>query len=388
MMKKILALLVVLSMVFCFAACGPEETPTPENPTCTDHVDADGNGICDTPGCGASVKGEYAPTPVAPGMAAAYVNAIWGAVEAAKTVTATVDVTNAQTQTAMTDAEGNVIAEASSAEMSVHFDLTLAMAENGINLKVTGNASMKEGEDTENQNMEAYIVDGMAYARTMYGEEWGEWSVSPIELPEEAAGMISQFAALVAELIPEDFEITPEMIGEIKAAFASAITALMTVNEDGSFGAKLDAKVVIDEVIEFITSIKAEDTIGSVVNKILAIADPEMTIEAILDGVGTYGAITVGEIYTAVNDALVTETGMGINAIKNAILAEDAIVAILVDSGMVDAETLAGVKEADLDVMVKEYAAMTIDDVVYMIMMAQSAPDDEIQPASDTDNDK
>ena len=94
MMKKILALLVVLSMVFCFAACGPEETPTPENPTCTDHVDADGNGICDTPGCGASVKGEYAPTPVAPGMAAAYVNAIWGAVEAAKTVTATVDEPN------------------------------------------------------------------------------------------------------------------------------------------------------------------------------------------------------------------------------------------------------------------------------------------------------
>ena len=56
MMKKIFALLVVLSMVFCFVACGTPEEPTPETPTCNDHVDANGDGICDTVGCGATVE--------------------------------------------------------------------------------------------------------------------------------------------------------------------------------------------------------------------------------------------------------------------------------------------------------------------------------------------
>ena len=56
MMKKIFALLVVFAMALCFVACGPTTDPAPEETPCTNHVDNNGDGKCDTEGCGADVK--------------------------------------------------------------------------------------------------------------------------------------------------------------------------------------------------------------------------------------------------------------------------------------------------------------------------------------------
>ena len=547
MMKKIFALLVVFAMALCFVACGPTETPTPEENACTDHVDNDGNGICDTEGCGAVVEkndcgntgdggnegegseladlakalvgegaaltkiaatGEYvkdvfvdangkgyvvhllvmsqygtpetetlvyinaegklagvnkmiwktsdamygyvppeaavvdafyakltgktaaefkaaftgegvelvtnatststklvasileafeivekvengagSTTPVDPDKATGYVNAIWSAVESAKTITATLDMTEVTDNSDTVNAENEVLEAAYYSEIDLHMDITLAMTENGISVKVIGAATRNEiyeGESyDEDQKIEIYIVDGVGYIRTAYGEEWGEWTVEAIEIPEEATGMITQLIAIITEAIPEDFEVTPEMIAEIKGTIVELVSAMMGVNPDGSFGVFIDTKPAIDAMLSFVKDIKAEDTIGTVINKVLALIDPEMTVEAILDEVGTYGSVTIGDIYTALNDAFVTEFGMSINDMKNAVLANEGIVNVIIESGMADAETLAAIAEADVEVMIAEYTEMTIDDIVYMFLAAQSAPEDSVQPMGD-----
>ena len=364
--KKLFALLLVFVMVFSLASCfgGPDGEPTVQG-GCTSHVDNDGDGKCDNEGCDAPVGG-YVPTPVSPDAAAAYVNAIWAAVETAKTVTATLDMSNTEAESDTVDKDGNVIYEAYNNTMTAHFDLTLAMSENGLNLKAIGNAAM--GDET--QSFETYLVDGLMYSRMGYMGEWTEWTVEPFENPEGEEGIISQFTAIITGLLPESFEVTDDMIAEVKAVFAQAIATLMTVNPDGSFGAKLDLKPVIQEVVNFLSSITETTTVEEVINKALAYVDPEMTIAAILDDIATYGEITVGEIYTAINDAFLAEYGMGVNDIKNFIFAEESITSMLIANGSLDEETLASIQEMDIDAMMLEYATLKIDDLVYMMIAA------------------
>lgn len=364
--KKLLALLLVFVMVFSLASCfgDPDGEPTVQG-GCTSHVDNDGDGKCDNEGCDAPVGG-YVPTPVSPDAAAAYVNAIWAAVETAKTVTATLDMSNTEAESDTVDKDGNVIYEAYNNTMTAHFDLTLAMSENGLNLKAIGNAAM--GDET--QSFETYLVDGLMYSRMGYMGEWTEWTVEPFENPEGEEGIISQFTAIITGLLPEDFEVTDDMIAEVKAVFAQAIAALMTVNPDGSFGSKLDLKPVIQEVVTFLSSITETTTVEEVINKALSYVDPEMTISAILDDIATYGEITVGEIYTAINDAFLAEFEMGVNDIKNLIFAEESITSMLIANGSLDEETLASIQEMDIDAMMLEYATLKIDDLVYMMIAA------------------
>ncbi len=376
--KKIIALLLAMALAFCFVACGE-----PEPTECTSHVDKNGDGICDTEGCGAPVEKKppqaYVPTPVNPAQAAAYVGAIWGAVENAKTVTVSIDMTSASGVGDSIDESGKVVEEAYGDAMSVHFDITLAKTQEAVNLKVVGTADV----DGDIQAMEAYIVDGVGYSRNKEDTEWGEWYVAPVEIPEEITSTVGQIMAVISSYLPEDFEITEDMIAEAKAAIAGAVSALMTVNEDGSFGAKLDAKPAVDAVLGFVAAIDIEDTMAEFINSVLALVDPEMTVEAILDGVGTYGSLTVGEIYTAVNDAVNEKTGMTIQQLKDAVLAEEQITSLLVAYGVVTEQMLADIKAMDIDTMMADYMEMTMDDVVYMVMMSMSDP--EASPANDGD---
>ena len=56
----LLTVLLVLSMVIVLVGCGG-----PATTECTSHVDANGDGICDTEGCGKAVESEEPPTPSA-----------------------------------------------------------------------------------------------------------------------------------------------------------------------------------------------------------------------------------------------------------------------------------------------------------------------------------
>ena len=60
MKKRIVALMIsfmlALGIIFTLASCGGGETPTAE---CAEHKDENGDGICDTEGCGKTVE----PTP-------------------------------------------------------------------------------------------------------------------------------------------------------------------------------------------------------------------------------------------------------------------------------------------------------------------------------------
>ena len=63
MIPLLLALL--LALVFALFSCDlPSPTPTP--PVCTDHVDTNGDGVCDTPGCYEGLKPNDGKTPSSP----------------------------------------------------------------------------------------------------------------------------------------------------------------------------------------------------------------------------------------------------------------------------------------------------------------------------------
>ena len=425
MMKKIFALFVALAMVLCFASCdGTRGEIIPNENACVDHVDSDGDGMCDTDGCGATVEVSNDGGDTTPGdngttengngnsgnsgntesgdnggntgnsgnsgntgnsgvamdsmLATTYTNAIFDAIENAKTVTAAVTLIykkDAGDSLAIDD--GRVVREGNGIEVSLDLDVTLAMSENGLNFKILGDAitTRKQGDKVQsaNEKMEAYIVDGVSYFRAIQGDEWGDWAIDPIEMPENTNGMITQLVAIIAELAPGEFEVTPEMIEEMKLTFTNAITVLMTVKPDGSFGARVDAKDSSDALVEFLKGIKAEDTASEVINRFLAMSNLNFTVEALLDEIGTCGAVTVGELYAYFNEVFVTELGVGINDAKNAILTEERIVAILVENGVADESMIAKIKAMDLDALATEYAEMTLDDVAYAMLAAQSA---------------
>lgn len=370
--KKIIALLLVAAFAFCFVACG-------EPTECTSHVDENGDGICDNEGCGATVEKPetvYVPVPVDPVQAAAYVGAIWGAVENAKTVTVSIDMNSTVGKGESIDADGNAVSEAAEDKMSVHFDVTVAAAENAVNLKVVGSADA-DGEKTA---MEAYIVDGVVYAREQYDGEWSDWDVETIEIPEEVSTTVTQIMSIISSYIPEDFEITDDMIAQAKAAIASAVSSLMKVNEDGSFGAKLDVQPAVKAAVDFIAAINPDDTVAEFINSVLALVEPTLTVETILDGVGVYGSVTVGQIYEAVSTAIETETGMTIQDIKDTVLAQQQIIDLLIGYGVVTQEQIDSAKAINVDEAIADYAAMTLDDVAYMIISSASG---EAAPATD-----
>ena len=157
----------------------------------------------------------------------------------------------------------------------------------------------------------------------------------------------------------------------------------MTVNEDGSFGATVDAKPIFDEVIGFVAAIDPNASAASFINSVLALVDEELTVEAILDDAGQYGAVTVGEIYTALAQAIYEETGMTVQQIKDAIFADEQITSLLVAYEIIPAEQLEEIAAMNVDEMVAAYAEMTIDDIVYMIMESQSEPNEPEELSED-----
>ena len=255
--------------------------------------------------------------------------------------------------------------------------ITIAKAGETYSLSMTGNVqasntyyvdSTNQTTDNTDMPLDIRIVGDYAYM-----QQEGQWFKSPIDWEdvEMSLGLYDTPAvAILSEaytmLMEGDLTEVYNLLGPIFEH------TLMLDIQNQKYNFELDAAEAITSAIEYITTLDYNQTILAYLNSILVEAGAETTLEEILRDVATKGTMTVQELYNALNEALVEETGKNINGIKSELLAQ---IDINEFKGYVDEETFAQISqmytmlsELNIETELAPYMSLTINDLVTMLM--------------------
>lgn len=352
--------MLAVAMLFSFVACGTPE-PDDEPEECTTHVDNNGDGICDTEGCGAAVE-PAPPVPVTPEAAMSYVEVIWNAVENAKSVVISYDITLTATTEAYEDGTYTAPATANTAAMGI--ELTLSKTQTGVNAKIVATSAVTADGETQRVSNTSYFIDNSMYTFDAEGNTW-------VELPFDAeiADMEAAINAILAEAMPGGFEISAEDILMIKGSMVELLTTVMTVNPDGSIGAYVNLADSANAIFEQLATLDGEITLLAIINSALQSANPELTLADILAEISTYGELTVGEIYAQVCAAFEAETGMTVEEAYAQLINDEDFCAMLIESG-VATDTVTALQGATVAALVADYLPLTLNDLSNMLLQS------------------
>ncbi len=351
--KKLLALLLVFALAFCFVACGD---PKP----CEEHIDENSDGVCDREGCGALIPGAA----VSEAVATSYVDAVFEAIEAAKTISFVVDVDTTVTISAARDKAGNLMNATEKDQVT----------------KVAGTATIKLSYIEEERydfmcelaltvdalgekqeiNEAVYFIDNVFYTETNVPGTWIGTEISAetvmAMLPPEVSSVLSGIDLGTIITAPGE-----EDIAAVKTAINEAVSGLFTVNEDGSIGIGFDAAAIVNPYLTALKAIDGEDTIASIINPYLMSAGVTTTVESLCDTVAASGNITVGQLYSAINVYLNDTYGKNIQGIFDEIMAIPELKSALVAAEVCTAEEFEQLKAIKIDTVIAEYTALTVD---------------------------
>jgi len=373
-MKKIIALLLTLAMVFAFVACS---TP------CEAHVDADKDGKCDE--CGAEVqvpcethKDENLDrkcdvcqadvgTPEADGgYGVDLINGVLAQLESAKTLNYTMDVTLKATQ-----------GEATAADMTVAGEAVLTKADNtlGFNAMIDVEIKMLEGTETVTQAVTLYIIDDFGYSYDATEEAWIKVALTEVT---DAIEMITQ------ALGEADLTIDEATAKEIVKALGSAITENVQI-KDGKITGTLDYKALYDDLVAYVNAIDpATMTVEELINDVLALADEELTYEALVAEVKAVLELTVNEAIAEIDAALTEQYETTLQGLFDTIVNDEqfvsAITGIMVGQGMPETEVAAYIAQIQAIKIAEVVTGLgigeeTLYDVIVSMVAASQTPD-------------
>lgn len=293
-MKRLLALLLTLSMVFALAACTLPEPPEGGD-DCTVHVDEDSNGLCDA--CGETV--DIPPvTGDGDGEGLKLSNALIAQFEAMKSFEVTFEVANVITENEWYMDESGEVLDSYLEDMKAEINFFIAKTANGINFK--GEATMMyrssiEDEYVSNALETIYFIDGTLYT---YDDDLHAYVAdNAIDLD----GITE-----VLENLPLDSLLSEDEREEMLGLLGDSLIKTFNI-KDYRGSLELDLTEKANEVISYFANLDLEnDTLRDVIDHTLKIYDEELTSEKLLAEFDRFSALTVNEALGEI-DAWLTE---------------------------------------------------------------------------------
>lgn len=300
-MKKLIALLIALSMVFMFVAC---QTP-PDNEPCTTHVDTNSDGKCDN--CQENMTPENPPEnpPEITGLILS--NALLSQFENAKSMKidftldaviesdewyygydeTTEDYTKAENET---DYQDNQI------------KITIVTSKNSdgtYNAKIDATVKMREDAsaeyDTITEATVAYILGNEVYT---YDEDLGGY----IKGETENLGQITDMLTALTDGV----EFSTDEENELLTELGDLLIATFDI-KDYKGSISFDAKEKAEELIAYLAALDLEkDKVSDVLDDALALIDEGLTTAKLLTELERVAGLTVNEAIAEI-DAWLTE---------------------------------------------------------------------------------
>ena len=378
-MKKLIALLMVLVLLtLSLAACGEEETPEEETPDvpCVEHIDMDLNGKCDV--CEADVE------PIANDTVGLMISdAIVAQLEKSESAVLeiVIDLHTESEDWAYDGYDPNTNTYTETIHDQEYLDgkatikITFSKTEAGANFKVEIDAEEREAADAEFEKtisgVMLYFIDGVSYE---YDEEYDAYIREDVALSEDVLATLEEMFEGVR---PTDQE-TDQALTELGKLM---ITLFGIQNNVGVLS--YDAKPLFEEVQTYFAKLDLEkDTLERVTNDVLALANKDLTAEALLAEVGRVGALKVSEALTELDAALTEKYGTTLQGIYDTIVS-DARVQTLITNIL----TAQGKTSEEITSTVTSMTAFKIADAIpsdmlevplYDVLMTLvNAPDEE-----------
>ena len=330
-----------------------------------------------------------------------YVNTVSETLESVKSFNVSGKVTLSQKDEYFLDGTTTVDPEKTEeSKMFFYLDVTLTQdGEDNVAMLMTAKSEEIELEVGETEIayqsvVEIIVKDGYAYNRTYMissdmtdadkEEAKGLWDKTEITLPEELsfldAELVTSFinAKEIKELGAQVWEGAQEIIAE---KFFNDEVANGKVSWEKDFASD------ISKVLAFIEGIdESEDTLGSVINQVLAEIDPTLTVESIITTVKSYKNKTIADVMTEIDNELAKKE-TSLQDIYNKIVNSEILAIILNEVGMPVEEQLA-MKNFQVETIKKDYGTMTVGQLVNMVveMLGETGGSDSVAPASDETN--
>lgn len=380
--KKTACLALCATMSFgVFAACGETGDNSGNN---------NGNG-----GDSEQVRREQARA-----AAKTYVDTVSDTLESAKSfkVSGTV-VVNVKNETFGED--GKTVDSALTEKNAITLYLDVALTQDGeddVAMEMTAKSEqveieVGETEITYQKVIEVKVKDGFAYGREyMTSSDMteleleaakGKWDKEEITMPEE---MPPIDAAFVNQLLnaKELKEFGAQILGGaqeiIAEKFFNGEVANGKVAWSNNFAADINAVITYLESLD-----ESKNTLGDIVDHVLAEIDEGLTVKGILDTVKAYKDKTVAEAFTEI-DAELAKKNTSLQGIYDAIVNAEVVGIILAHPAIgMPAENLAQMKAFKLDAIKTEYGTMKLGDVFNMIveMVNGAGGENSVAPVSE-----
>ena len=257
--------------------------------------------------------------------------------------------------------------------VEVNGSLNVSIDEDGVDMYLWLSAAVDYVDATEEDtSMEAdiYLIDDYAYVYNKQDKTYMKSTMSLTELVEDAlteAGLtMTQAEGYIAELSAAltAAGVTQEnVLGELKETG--------TLSND-SISWTVDGKDLVNPVLDFLGNYDTNKTLETALNEAITALGLNTNVDAILDSVGALGTLKVSEAVATVNAFLTLNYQTNLQAILDAALADEMVVAILISNGL-SQDQIDAFKQIKIADVVAAYGEMTIDDVLNMFM-ASSAP--------------
>ncbi len=379
-MKKLLALLLAMAMLFCLTAC----SFVPSTDDCKDgHVDSDGDEKCDVckkdmpnddgddggdgnDGNGGDGDDSY--------LAPTISEAIAAQLEAAKSMKIDFSFSFESVYDGYTDYEdenGDTVIEKEDDidKIDVAFSIVLSKTELGLNAKIT--LTETEYEDDEDGNLTPdvmtdtiYLIDGSLYNFDDDLEAYVETMIPSLDGIMSGAS-VSTIIVEMASALFEELEISEEDREALIAEIGKAITAIFEIiDKKGDFN--LDFKPYLDDLFAYVEKIDVETmTLEALIDDALALVDEELTIAALLDKVKSLASLTVAEALTELDAWLTENYETTLQGIYDEIVADEKVEQLVrMYLEMMGTESGEPIADGDVKAFLDELKAVKIDEFI------------------------
>lgn len=352
-MKKLLILLLVLSMAFVFIACDKTDDNVDNNGNnngnnnnetpCTSHTDSNSDYKCDT--CGVDVGSAN------PGLSLS--NAVLAQLEAAASMKVELDFTFVLDETEwLNNGDGSYTEETDYADGIGKFTVILSKnANGGYNAKVDVDAKTRETADGEYtvlmQNTLVYMVDNVLYTYDAESETY----IVDDSSDESAEEIVEMLTALTAGV-----EITEAEEAEFLKALGDSFIASFDM-KNGKGSVSFNAKEDVTAAIAYIAALNLEtDTVADVLNDILALVDKDLTITAIVTELQRISGLTVNAAIAELDAKLTQEYQTTLQGLYDKVVNDARFIALVTNATKLSmAES--GMSETDIDAYVQQTIA-------------------------------